>query len=69
MATLPDNVSNLSDAEKFELLDALWADLESHPHPLSTDQAEALDRRVAAYETNPSDVIAWEDIKARQPQR
>jgi putative addiction module component (TIGR02574 family) len=69
MATLPGNISSLSDAEKFELLDALWENLEAHASTLSAEQAEELDRRVAAYERDPSAVITWEQVKAGQPRR
>ena len=69
MATLPNNISNLSAAEKFELLDALWEDLESHAPALSSDQAEELDRRIAAYEKNPPTGTPWEQVKAGLPKR
>jgi putative addiction module component (TIGR02574 family) len=64
MATLPANISSLSDAEKFELLDALWKDLESNAPPLSTEQTQELDRRVASYEMNPTAVVTWDQVKA-----
>jgi putative addiction module component (TIGR02574 family) len=54
MATFPNNISSLSAAEKFELLDALWEDLEAHSSALSAGHAEELDRRIAAYEKNPT---------------
>jgi putative addiction module component (TIGR02574 family) len=44
---------SLYAAEKFELLDALWEDVETHAPALSSRQAEELDRRIAAYEKNP----------------
>ncbi len=69
MATLPNNISSLSTAEKFELLDALWEHLESHPASLSVEQAEELDRRVAAYEEDPSAVVPWEQVKAGPPKQ
>jgi putative addiction module component (TIGR02574 family) len=69
MAALPENISSLSDAEKFALLDALWEDLEMHSPALSSEQAEELDRRVAAYEKAPSAVISWERVKAGQPKQ
>jgi hypothetical protein len=37
MATLPNNISSLTAAEKFELIDALWEDLESHASTLSAE--------------------------------
>lgn len=64
MATLPSNISSLSEGEKFELLDALWKDIETHASGLSAEQAEEIDRRVAAYEKDPSDVTPWEQVKA-----
>jgi putative addiction module component (TIGR02574 family) len=69
MAILPSNISNLSEAEKYDLLDALWEDIESHASGLSAEQAEEIDRRVAAYERDPSDVTAWEQVKAGLPKR
>lgn len=69
MAALPNNISSLSDTEKFELLDALWEDLETHAFTLSTEQAEELDRRVTAYEENSSAVVPWEQVKAGQPKQ
>ena len=69
MATLPANIVRLSDAEKFELLDALWEDLETHASSLTTEQAEELDRRVASYEKNPSAVLSWNQVKAGQPKQ
>jgi putative addiction module component (TIGR02574 family) len=67
MATLPANISNLSAAEKFDLLDALWEDLDAHAPAFSAEQAEELDRRVASYEMNPSAVVSWDQVKAGQP--
>jgi len=69
MATLPDNISGLSEAEKYDLLDALWEDIETHASGLSAEQAEEIDRRVAAYEKDPSDVTSWEQVKAGLPKR
>ncbi len=65
MSTLPAGVSSLSIAEKCELLDALWEDLETHGPALSDEQNEELDRRAAAYERNPSAVVPWEQVKGR----
>jgi putative addiction module component (TIGR02574 family) len=69
MASLPDNISSLSAAEKLDLLDALWEDLEAHASALSPEQAEELDRREAAYQKNPSAAIPWQEVKAGQPKQ
>lgn len=65
MTNLPAEISRLSVADKFELLDAIWEDLAVHaPAALSEEQSAELDRRVARYEQNPSAVVPWEAIKA-----
>ncbi len=64
MSILPSQVSALSVAEKFELLDALWQDIEAHAPAVSGDQLGELDRRMAKYEQDPSAVIPWEQVKA-----
>ncbi|ADW68816.1 addiction module protein [Granulicella tundricola] len=64
MSTLPSQISDLSIAEKVELLGALWEDIEAHAPALSDEQEAELDRRVAEYERNPSDVIPWEQLRA-----
>jgi putative addiction module component (TIGR02574 family) len=69
MTTLPSNISSLSAAEKFELLDALWEDLEAHAPTVSDEQAGELDRRIAAYEKDPPAGTPWEQVKAGRPKR
>lgn len=69
MATLPNDISRLSPAEKFELLDALWEDIEAHSFTLSAEQAEELDRRIREYEVNPPAGTPWEQVKAGLRQR
>jgi putative addiction module component (TIGR02574 family) len=69
MAILPSNISSLSEAEKFELLDALWEDLEAHASTLSAEQTEELDRRIAAYEKNPPTGTPWDQVIAGLPKR
>jgi putative addiction module component (TIGR02574 family) len=69
MPILPNNISSLTAAEKFELIDALWEDLEAHAATLSAEQAEELDRRIAAYEKNPPSGTPWEQVKAGLPMR
>jgi putative addiction module component (TIGR02574 family) len=69
MATLPSRISIVSDAEKFDLIDALWRELETHRSALSTEQTEELDRRIAAYEQKPPGGTPWEQVKAGLPGR
>ena len=56
---------NLPLPERLELLDALWESIieEGYEPPLTTAQAEELDRRLKAHEQNPDDVVDWQTIK------
>jgi len=64
MSDLHNVISNLSAAEKFDLLDALWQSLESSAPALTDAQRTELDYRVARYEQNPENVVQWEHVKA-----
>jgi putative addiction module component (TIGR02574 family) len=64
MNTLPSQISGLSVAEKFDLLDALWEDIEAQAPALSEEQTAELDRRMAKYQRDPSIAIPWEQVKA-----
>ncbi|HEY3840523.1 MAG TPA: addiction module protein, partial [Bryobacteraceae bacterium] len=57
-------ISSLSAAEKFELLDVLWESLEADLPALTEEQRTELDCRVTVYAQNPSDVISWEQVRA-----
>ncbi|MFL6414352.1 MAG: addiction module protein [Bryobacteraceae bacterium] len=64
MSNLPQHISDLSAAQKFELLDALWESLESDLPALTSETREELDRREARYRQYPCAATPWEDIKA-----
>jgi putative addiction module component (TIGR02574 family) len=64
MSNLQNEIGNLSAAEKFKLLDALWESLESDLPALTDEQRAELDYRIDNYERNPSDVISWEQVRA-----
>jgi putative addiction module component (TIGR02574 family) len=65
VSDLRSQISSLSTAEKAELLDAVWESLEADAAALTDEQRAELDRRIAYHERNPSDVIPWEQIRAR----
>jgi putative addiction module component (TIGR02574 family) len=60
-------IDQLTVAQRILLVEEIWdsiaADTESMP--LTEAQKQDLDRRLAAYEANPSAVSSWEDVKAR----
>ncbi|RXH57523.1 addiction module protein [Granulicella sibirica] len=64
MTNLPSQISSLSVAEKFDLLDALWENIEAHPPDLTDEQSSELDRRMASYAQDSSAVIPWEQVRA-----
>ena len=63
MGVLSSQISGLTVTEKYELLDALWRDIESQALALSDDQAPELDRRVARYRQDASVAVLWEQVK------
>lgn len=64
MSDLRHEIGNLSTAEKFELLDALWESLEGDELSLTDAQRDELDHRMMQYERNPDEVIPWEQVRA-----
>jgi putative addiction module component (TIGR02574 family) len=65
MSNLPIALGGLSDAEKFELIDALWEDLESAAPLLTEAQRTELDHRVSTYEQDKSVAVPWEQVRAQ----
>jgi putative addiction module component (TIGR02574 family) len=65
MSDLRSQIGSLSTAEKAELLDAVWESLEADAAMLTDEQRAELDRRITHHERNPSDVIPWEQVRAR----
>lgn len=57
----------LSPADKLALVTELWDDLAAHPEdvPVAPELIAELDRRMDAYRKDPTQVTAWEAVKAR----
>jgi putative addiction module component (TIGR02574 family) len=64
MIDFRNQIEALSPGEKVDLLDAVWESLEADLPPLTDVQRSELDRRMAEYRRNPSDVIPWGQVKA-----
>jgi putative addiction module component (TIGR02574 family) len=64
--TILDTAKSLPLSERIELVEALWESIvhDGYEPELTTAQAGELDRRLAAHEKNPDDVVAWETVKA-----
>lgn len=64
--TLLEQARRLSVEDQLALVEALWDDLAGRgAAPLPTDAQKAeLERRLAAHEANPGDVVPWSEVKA-----
>jgi putative addiction module component (TIGR02574 family) len=62
----PISFEGLSVAERILLVEQIWDSIaaEQEAIELTDAQKEELDRRVAAYEKDPSAGVTWEEIKA-----
>jgi putative addiction module component (TIGR02574 family) len=68
---LIDQARGLPLEQRIQLIDELWESVaeEGYEPPLTPEQAAELDRRLAAHQRNPADVISWESIKEELKQR
>ncbi len=66
LENIPD-LKRLTPSEKLLLGSELWNDLAAHPTevPVSREQIAELDRRMAEYRRDPSQVTTWEAIQKR----
>ena len=57
----------LNTAERINLIDELWNCIANHPDeiPVNPDLARELDRRMAAFDADPSTASVWEDVRRR----
>jgi putative addiction module component (TIGR02574 family) len=61
-----DEIKGLDVEERIRLVEAIWDSIASEPgRPELTDaQRQELERRLAAHEASPEDVVPWEEVKA-----
>jgi putative addiction module component (TIGR02574 family) len=60
-------IDRLSIADRIALVQEIWDSSATSPEeiPLTEEQTRELDRRLADLDTNPNNVVTWEEIKAR----
>lgn len=58
-------LTSLSVEERLQVVEAVWNSLESVPVTMSPEQREELNRRVDAYEADPSRVLSWDQLLER----
>ena len=70
-ADLLEAVKALPLPERIEMAEALWESItdEGHEPPLTSAQAEELDRRLDEYRRNPRAGIPWEKVKEELAQK
>jgi len=60
----------LTPEERIELAEELWESIEpQNMPPLTVDQKEEIERRLAEHRRDPSTAITWEEVKARLQSR
>jgi len=66
---LREELLNLSIAERLELLQELWdsiaADCEREPYPLTDEQRQDLERRLAEADADPAGGPPWQEARER----
>lgn len=65
--SLLQEVRKLSVAEQLKIVEEIWDGIngEGSEFPLSAEQREELDRRLADYENDRNVGSTWEDVRAR----
>jgi putative addiction module component (TIGR02574 family) len=60
----------LTPEERIDLVEDLWDSIEpGDMPPLTADQKEEIERRLAEHRRDPSTAITWEEVKARLQSR
>lgn len=64
-------IDRLSVEERLTLVHEIWDSIATEPRhtPLSAEQRDELERRVAEHEQSPQEVVPWGDVKAEALKR
>lgn len=62
---LLEKIRNLEPADRLELIGVVWDSLSSTDIPLTDNEKDLLDARLADMEANPNDQSSWADVKKR----
>ena len=67
MNTQLSEILQLSVAERIQLVEDIWDSIAVIPDAVSltTEQKVELERRLEAYQANPSEGISWNDLKEK----
>lgn len=66
-----DAIRRLSVAERVQLVQEIWDTLQptAEDLPLTEDQREVIDRRLAEHQGDPASAIPWEIVRTRLESR
>ena len=63
-------IMKLTPVERVALMGAIWDSLKEHElPPLTSEQEQELERRIAEHRAHPEDAIPWETVKAELKKR
>lgn len=64
-------IENLGIEERLSLVEELWNSIaaDSSAVPLTEAQRAELDRRIAEHESNPNDLVSWEEVRTSVTER
>jgi putative addiction module component (TIGR02574 family) len=71
MAVSISDLLTLSLGERLQLVEDLWDSIaaESAGLPLTEQQRDEIDRRLAEHDQNPESAVPWEEVRARLSRR
>lgn len=64
-ATLLSQVKTLSAVDRIELLSVVWETLTPEDAPVTVEEKQLLDSRLADFQKNPDDQSPWREVQAR----
>ncbi|MGY8904858.1 MAG: addiction module protein [Burkholderiales bacterium] len=64
-ATLLSQVKTLSAVDRIELLGVVWETLTPEDAPVTAEEKQLLDARLADVQQNPVDQSPWREVQAR----
>ncbi|MBP2160654.1 MULTISPECIES: addiction module protein [Asticcacaulis] len=59
----PEEINQLTVAERLELIGELWDSIENKDIPLTPAQLAELDRRIATFDEDIKEAVSWDDLK------
>ena len=55
-------LTSLPVSDRLRIVESLWNSIESEPVAVSPEQREEIRRRVEAHESNPDELLTWEEV-------